>query len=252
MQSPPSTGPLADPVAEARRIVDRAEGEGPLLRVLGGVAVAIRCPSSRLPPLARPYADIDLATDGASRDGVVKLLGELGYAADREFNVLHGHRRLYFWDAANERQVDVFVDEARLCHRIDFRGRLDLDALTIPMTDLLLTKLQVVETNEKDMLDICAILADYELSEGSAGVDADHIARLAGADWGLWRTLGMIAERTEAFAVELEEFGAADRVTERLRRLRSTLDSAPKSRGWKLRARIGERRRWYDLPEEAR
>jgi hypothetical protein len=239
-------------VAEAKRIIDRAESEGAVLRALGGVAVAIRCPSSRVPPLARPYADIDLATDRASRDGVVKLLGELGYGADREFNVLHGHRRLYFWDAANERQVDVFVDEARLCHRIDFRGRLDLDPLTIPLADLLLTKLQVVETNEKDMLDICAILADHELAEESAGVDADHLARLAAVDWGLWRTLKMIAERAETFAAELAGFEAAARVAERLRRLRSILDSAPKSRGWKLRARIGERKRWYDLPEEAR
>jgi hypothetical protein len=26
--------------------------------------------------------------------------------------------------------------------------------------------------------------------------------------------------------------------------------SAPKSRGWKMRAKIGERKRWYDVPEE--
>jgi hypothetical protein len=247
-----AAGSLADPVAEAKRIVNRAEDGGAKLRVLGGVAVAIRCPSGRVPPLTRPYADIDLATDSASRETVVELLGELGYAADREFNVLHGHRRLYFWDTENERQVDVFVDEARLCHRIDFRGRLALDPLTIPLADLLLTKLQIVETNEKDMLDICAILADHEFTEGGAGVDADRIARLVASDWGLWRTLVMVVERTEAFAVELAGFGAGARVAERLRRLRNILDAAPKSRGWKLRARIGERKRWYDLPEEVR
>jgi hypothetical protein len=245
-----AAGSLADPVAEAKRIINRAEGEGVVLRALGGVAVAIRCPSGRVPPLARPYADIDLATDGASRERVTELLGELGYAADREFNVLHGHRRLYFWDTANERQLDVFVDEARLCHRIDFRGRLELEALTIPLADLLLTKLQIVETNEKDMLDVCAILADHEFTEGGAGIDADHIARLAAVDWGLWRTLVMIIERTEAFAVEIAGFGAGVRVAERLRQLKSVLYAAPKSRSWRLRARIGERKRWYDLPEE--
>jgi hypothetical protein len=28
------------------------------------------------------------------------------------------------------------------------------------------------------------------------------------------------------------------------------IEEAPKSRAWKLRAKIGERKRWYDLPEE--
>jgi hypothetical protein len=28
------------------------------------------------------------------------------------------------------------------------------------------------------------------------------------------------------------------------------LEQAPKSRRWKLRDRIGERKRWYELPEE--
>jgi hypothetical protein len=247
-----ATGPLADPVAEVRRIVGRAGSEDVVLRALGGVAVAIRCPSARLPPLARPIADIDLATDRTSRERAEALLGALGYAPDREFNVLHGHRRLYFWDDANERQLDVFVDEARLCHRIGFRGRLGLDALTIPLADLLVTKLQVVETNEKDLLDICAILVDHELTEDETGIDFGHIARLAGADWGLWRTMDMVSERAEAFAAGLARFEGAPLVMERLRRLRRILDAAPKARAWKLRARIGERKRWYELPEEVR
>jgi hypothetical protein len=220
------------------------------LRLAGGVAVALSCPSAARAPLQRRYADVDLVTVGSARDPVTELMTALGYAEDREFNTLHGHRRLYFWDAGNERQADVFVDEARLCHTIDFRGRVELVPTTLAPADLLLMKLQIVETNEKDLLDVCAILADHDLGADENGVNSAYIAALAGADWGLWRTLGMVAERGEVFATELPGFTAGDLVAVRLQRLRQELDAAPKSRGWRMRARVGDRKRWYELPEE--
>lgn len=164
--------------------------------------------------------------------------------------MLHGHRRLYFWDEANQRQADVFVDEANLCHRIDLRKRLELVPLTISLTDLTLLKLQVVETNEKDLLDISAIFADHDLTDDEEGVNATYIAALTASNWGLWRTIGMVAERSERFALELAGFEAGQLVAERLHRLRTRLETVPKTRGWKLRARIGERKRWYEIPEE--
>ncbi|HYJ21383.1 MAG TPA: hypothetical protein VEW07_05100 [Solirubrobacterales bacterium] len=236
-------------MAEGGRIAAAAEREVPL-RLTGGVAVALRCPSAAAPPLRREYADIDLVTIGAARDRTIELMEGLGYAGDREFNTLHGHRRLFFWDEANERQVDVFVDEARLCHTIDFRPRLEAVPVTLSLADLLLMKLQVVETNEKDLIDVCALLADHDLSDDESGVNSAYLASLAASDWGLWRTLGMVAERGEEFAARLPGFEHGERVAERLRRLRAELEAAPKSRGWKLRARVGEHKRWYELPEE--
>jgi hypothetical protein len=245
-------GPHADPVAEGRRVVEAAAERELPLRALGGVAVGILCPSSRRPPLVRDYADIDLATTASAKDQVTGLLESLGYGGDKEFNLLHGHRRLYFWDERNQRQLDVFVDEANLCHRIDLKTRLDAAPLTLSLADLTVLKLQVVETNEKDYLDICAIFADHDLSADDSGVNSTHIADLAAADWGLWRTLGMVSERSERFALELSGFDTGELVAERLRRLRAQLDHVPKSRRWKLRARIGDRKRWYELPEEVR
>lgn len=243
--------PLADPVAEGARIAKAAAERRLPLRLLGGVAVAILCPSSRRPPLQRQYADIDFATVAAARDAVTALMESLSYVPDLEFNTLHGRRRLYFWDETNQRQVDVFVDGADLCHRIDLRGRIETAPLTLSLADLTVLKLQVVETNEKDHLDLCAIFADHDLSEDESGVNGAYIAALTASNWGLWRTLGMVAERTVQFALELPDFEAADRVGERLRRLQVELDNVPKSRGWKLRAQIGDRKRWYELPEEA-
>jgi hypothetical protein len=242
--------PVADPVAEGRRLAEAAAGRGIPLRIMGGVAVALLCPSSKRPPLARNYADIDLATTGAAKEELIRLMEGTGYAGDDEFNMLHGHRRLYFWDDRNQRQVDVFVDEANLCHRIDLKRRIELVPLTLSLADLTVLKLQVMETNQKDFLDICAIFADHELSDDESGVNVSHIAGSVATDWGLWRTLSTVAERSERFALALEGFAAGEAVAERLSRLRAALDSVPKTRGWKLRARIGERKRWYEIPEE--
>lgn len=244
------TAPLADPVAEGTRIAEAAAERGLPLRLLGGVAVAILCPSARKPPLQREYGDIDLATAGSAKKDVTKLIESLGYMGDREFNTLHGHRRLFFWDEVNKRQVDVFVDEANLCHRVDLKRRIDIRPLTLSLADLTVLKLQIVETNEKDYLDICALFADHELSEDENGINATYIANLTASDWGLWRTLGMVAERSERFARELSGFDAGERVAERLWEVRTRLDSVPKTRGWKLRSRVGDRKRWYELPEE--
>lgn len=242
--------PLTDPIAEGSRIAEAAAEQGVPLRLLGGVAIALSCPSSQRPPLRRQYGDIDFATSSAARGKVSGLLQTLGYVPDREFNTLHGHRRLYFADPHNERQVDVFVDEANLCHHIDFRSRLEAVPLTLAPADLALLKLQVVETNEKDYLDLCAIFTDHELTEDEVGVNCRYIAELSASDWGLWRTIGAVSERTESFASQLQGFEAADRVGDRLRQLRLKLDTVPKSRRWKLRSRVGERKRWYEIPEE--
>ena len=244
--------PVADPVAEGRRIVEAAAAREVPLRALGGVAVAMLCPSSRRPPLARSYADIDLATRKGGRDQVIALLESLGYAGDKEFNTLHGHRRLYFWDERAGRQVDVFVEEANLCHRIELGRRLEATPLTLSPADLTVLKLQVVETNEKDYLDLCAIFADHDFTADDSGINLRYITELTSANWGLWRTMGMVSERTEQFALQLAGLEAGPAIAQKLRRLRAELESSPKSRAWKLRARIGDRKRWYELPEEVK
>ena len=241
---------LTDPVAEGDRIAAAAAEEGISVRLLGGVAVAMLCPSAKRPPLQRRYADIDMVTLAKSRDQAAAFLGRLGYTPDREFNTLYGNRRLFFWDSTNERQLDVFVDQAHLCHQIDFRPRFGVLDRTLSLADLLLMKLQIVETNEKDYLDVCAILADHDLSSDDTEVNTAYLASLAADDWGLWRTLGMVAERGAEFASRLDGFDRGQVVAERLHRFRQQLDEAPKNRRWKMRARVGDRKRWYDLPEE--
>lgn len=138
-----------------------------------------------------------------------------------------------------------------MCHELDLRERLDLGMRTLSPADLLLSKLQIVETNEKDYLDVIALLSDQQLTTDESGINVEYVARLCSSDWGWWRTVTMVAERTEMFAREVIGLNGSSDIAAKIRAIISELDSAPKTRKWKLRARMGERVRWYDLPEEA-
>ncbi len=245
-----ATAQIADPIAEAGRLVAAGAEQDILLRMIGGVAVAIRCGSARKPPLHREYVDIDVVAPARRGRAIRDLMDGLGYEQDQSFNALHGGHRLYFWDPVNERQVDVFLDKMEMCHAFDFSKRIDIDAQTLSLADLLLLKLQIVETNHKDYLDMLALLTDHDLTDDDGGINVRYMSELAADDWGLWRTTTSSAERVDQIARELEGFEQTTRVHDQIRTLLTALEETPKSRRWKMRAKVGERRRWYAVPEE--
>jgi hypothetical protein len=238
--------PLQDHVAEAERLIGAAGREGAILRALGGVAVQMRCPSASAPPLARTPKDLDFASSSSDRQALIAMFRESGYEEDAEFNALHGKTRLFFWDADNSRQADVFLDRISMCHSLDLGDRLDEHPATLSVADLLLLKLQVYETNERDYKDALAIMLDH--AEGE--LDVDYITHVLAADWGWWRTATMVLARVDGYARELDGFDRKNEVHDRIRELLRAIERAPKSRRWKLRARVGDRARWYELPEE--
>jgi hypothetical protein len=242
------SGPVADLGLEAPRVLDELESRGVAARAVGGLAIHLRCPSSGRPPLARSYKDLDLATVLRASRPLTEALSELGYQPDQEFNALHGHERLLFWDTEHDRQLDVFVDRMVLCHTLEFANRLTLEPRTLPLADLLLTKLQVVEVNERDLKDAAALLADYEL--GPDGIDNERVVEVLAGDWGWWRTATATLERVARYAGDLDGLPGAALVVQRATALRERVDAAPKSRRWRLRAMVGERKRWYELPED--
>jgi hypothetical protein len=251
MEGPtPKPTPLADPLAEADRILAAAEDVHVTLRVAGGIGVAILCPSAQHPPLKRLYQDIDFVTRGRDLHTIETLLGGLGYVPDKEFNAIHGQDRVFYDDPTNSRQVDIFVERIHGSHELNLGGRLGLMPRTLSPADLLLSKLQVYYTNEKDFLDIIALLCDLPLTEDESGINLGHLSAVCCADWGWWKTVTLVATRTQAFARNRGLNGYAPEVIDKLQTILALLESAPKSRMWKLRARIGERMRWYEIPEE--
>lgn len=236
-----------DPIEEAERIVGHAERREIVVRAAGGVAVAILCPSARRPPLSRTYEDVDFVVGKSAARHLTELFAALGYAPDQELNALQGHQRLHFVDRESGRVADVFVDSIRGCHEIAVKDRLEFHPRTVPPVDLVLSKLQIRETTRKDELDLVALFSDLTLSEDDEGINVTYAAQLAGADWGLWRTTTEVLRRTTEFAASLEGGGAA---AGRMSEFLEVLEEAPKSRRWRARARLGDRVRWYEEPEE--
>ncbi len=242
--------PLADPVAEARRLIDAARAEGVTLRALGGVGIHMQSSPSG-PLLARPLKDIDLVTLRNEGSATAKLLERHEYVGEEMFNALRGHRRQLFHDPVNGRQLDVFVGEFSMCHGFPITARLERDPYTVPLAELLLTKLQIVELNERDERDIFSLTDEHDLVGDDGGVEADVIAGLCAADWGLWRTCKGTIERclSDLDAYSLDE-AARQRVGDRLSRLWERIEGTPKTGKWRRRSRLGERKRWYEEPEE--
>lgn len=240
--------PLQDYVAEARRIVSSAGDV--TIRVLGGVAITLSLPGR--PLVERTFNDIDFIVARGQGPEAVRLFERLGYTGDHQFNGLNGHRRLLFYDTHNDRRVDVLVGRFEMSHAWPLERRLTVSEWTVPLADLLLTKLQIYAINEKDQRDIANLVHGHKLADNDAdGINAAYVAELCAADWGLWRTATANIERARG-AVSRFALAPHDEalVTSRLDDLRKRIDAEPKSTKWKLRARVGERVQWYEEPEE--
>ena len=245
--------PLDDPIQESDRIAAAAHKKKIGLKLLGGAGVHAHSPSARRAPLKRKYGDLDYAISRKDRKAAIELFKELGYEANERFNLMNGDRRLYFYDSEHGRQVDVFIDVFRMSHQIDLRERLGHEHPAVTPSDLLLSKLQIYEVNRKDLIDIAALMLDHAIETGDAedAIEAAYIARLAADDWGFYRTLQVNIERLRAMLEELEEIDR-ELVNSRLDALWKHIEDAPKPLRWRLRAQVGDRVRWYELPEETR
>jgi hypothetical protein len=243
-------GPLEDPIAEAERIGEAANRAGVKVKLLGGAGINLHSPSATRPPLKRKYGDLDFAIAKKHRKAVLALFPALGYEANERFNLMNGDRRLYFYDGSNSRQVDVFVDVFKMSHVIDLRGRLDDDGPCCYPADLLLSKLQIYEINRKDLIDVIALFLDHPVGPGDDAIDAAYIARLAAGEWGIYRTLQINVAKLLATLAELD----VDRelVRSRMAQVWTAVEAQPKPLKWKLRAQVGDRLQWYELPEEVR
>lgn len=246
------TAILPDVVDEARRLLAAAEDTGLRLRLIGGAAVRVHVQGDLHPSFAREIRDIDLVTGKGDGRRAAEFLEAQGYAANRTFNAMHGARRLLFYDEGHGRQVDVFVNTFEMCHVLPVGEHLERDPLTLPLADLLMTKLQIVSLNAKDRSDAYAILLEHELGAGDVErIDATRIADLCARDWGLYRTTQLNLERLVAALPQsgLDE-GSQAAIASRIDGISAAVEGAPKSVKWKARARVGDRVRWYEEPDE--
>jgi hypothetical protein len=224
-----------DAVARSLELISRAERHGASLRMVGGVAIAYLCGSESR------AADLDFVAGHKDRAAVESAMKEAGFASDREFNHLRGHQRLYF-ETSDGVPIDVFIGRMDMCHMLDLRTRLQLFSPTVPPADLALSKLQIVQFTEKDHRDTHALLEHIEITERHDAIDPRRIGEVTSEDWGWYQTVSQNLERLSA---------SSDVAGARANALLELINSWPKTRRWTMRARVGTRKKWYRLPEEA-
>ena len=251
-------GPEDDPLPEAVTLVEGAARAGLKLRLLGGLGVRVLCPG--FPPRLRAGQDMDLACASKGRRDVAAYLEQSGCVPDKMFNSLNGDRQMYF-TAPSGRPIDVMVDRLVMCHTLDLRPSFGNSSLTLDAADLLLSKLQIIELNAKDARDITHLLCGVPVGEReddavkSAGtvIDPRRFGEILAGDWGWWRTTTGNLEKLPALLAESPEMVPPQPRFDALKqaaRLLEVAKAVPKSMKWKLRANVGDRVRWYELPEE--
>jgi hypothetical protein len=239
-------------VTAGRAVVAAAAARDIPVRLIGGVAIWLRSSAGPRTALGRAYPDIDLVAHKKQSRKLRSVLEEDGFEPERVFNATHGARRLLYHGPGGW-QVDIFLDTFEMSHTLDLGTRLEAEPETLAVAELLLTKLQIAQVNAKDLSDVAMLLWDHEPadSDGPARLNLSPVVSRCAADWGLFTT---VTDNLDACAGMLAGLpaGAADRtrIASRITAVKEAVATAPKSPRWQLRAKVGRRVRWYELPEE--
>lgn len=248
----------ADFYQERTRILDalaQEENEYVIMRLIGALAFRTHCPEFGYiqDALGRVFTDIDFASYRKFFKEITRLMAELGYEEDKMVTRLFGEYRLLFHDPIYERHIDVMFDKLDFSHVIPLKGRLEADTPTLPLAELFLEKMQIVQINEKDLIDTIMLLREHSIGDNDNEViNCNVVCSLCASDWGLWRTvtgnLKLVAQHME----EYSQLNQEDRqiVGERISELEERITAYPKTIAWKLRDKIGERVKWYKDVEE--
>jgi hypothetical protein len=242
-------------VDEALRILAESERRGLTLRAFGGIAYYLHSQNLHLfAELGRePVQDVDLIGLAQQRNDYKRMFEDLDYEIDWDRLVSAEGRRFLFQHVGEPPiEVDLFIDRLDMCHRIELRERLAVQGPTLPLADLLLHKLQIVDLNRKDVVDVIVLLSEHDLDgESAETVDTEYIASLLADDWGFYYTVTQNLGRLKDFVASAPIAEALrSSVESKLDRLAGEIEAAPKNRRWKLRARIGPKKKWYQQVEE--
>ena len=249
---------LEDFYSERTRILNLLQDkphEHIIMRLIGALAFRTHCPQYGYlqDKLERKFTDIDFASYPRFSKGIRHVLTELGYLEDKQVTQLFGERRMLFHDPVFDRHIDIFYNVLDFCHPISFVGRLEVEQLTLPLAELVLEKMQIVQINEKDQIDTIMLLREHPIGDSDQEtINASLIAQTLANDWGYWRTVTGNLSLLEDALLRYDQLSEEDRkvVSTRIHELQDRIEAAPKSLRWRARAHIGERVKWYKDVEE--
>jgi len=262
---------------EAEKIAEEAEKKGIILRIMGGLGVAMHCQEFRDFAIklgrigtgvvkGQEYSDIDFISYRKHRDRIKDFFGEVGYAKRRATLSSAASERQIYYHPKGWFYVDIFYDKLIVAnHPVDFKGRLELDHPTIPVTDMLLEKIQMWEAfSVKDLKDCLVLLKAHKVEEkgGKESIDASYIAKLLSEDWGFWYTATTNLKKINRFVSEIDKLGKEaeidpnhfekedrEEIVGKTETLLERIDKESKSFKWKMRSKVGTTKKWYNHVE---
>ncbi len=240
---------------ELKRILEASEKADVILRVIGSLAFQMHCPKFGYlqQAMGRAYTDIDFAAYGKQTSAIRSLFEKLGYTDNKEVFIVSGGERAIFDRSDIGLHVDIFYEKLDFCHVIRWDGRLEVDAPSIPLAEMLLEKMQIVEINEKDVIDTLMLLLEHPLGDiDKETINIARVSQLCAADWGMWRTTTMNLNKVRTLAHGYEQLSKDDKahVEQQVEAALKRIEAEPKSMAWRLRARVGDRVKWYKDVDE--
>jgi hypothetical protein len=243
---------------EIRRIISEADKRKIPLRIMGGAAIRMHCPKHEhlYEALKRtPKHDMDFVTYSKLRPLTRQLFVDLGYEpyVSLMLTGATGRHRQIFNDKDGNKAIDVFLGKLEMCHVIDFDGRLEVDSPTVPLAELLLQKLQIVQINEKDIQDLIILLLEHDIGDSdNEQVNINRVAKTLTNDWGFYYSVTTNFGKVKELADKYDQLTNEEKsvITQRLDRLSKFVDEAPKSLAWTLRSKAGPSLKWYNVVEE--
>lgn len=235
-------------------LMEEAKKRDITIRILGAIAFRTHCPIFKhYEYLAgRLLSDIDFAAYSKEKKQVEEMFIDLGYDIDKYSKVLFQGTRYIFYNPEGIHS-DIFFDKLEMCHDVNFAGRLELDYPTISLADLFFEKVQIVQINEKDLIDTAVLIREHHVGSGDEEtINSDYISTILSNDWGFWRTTTLNLDKISQYVKNAVFFEEADKkdITEKIQLLMKVIGEKPKSFSWRMRARIGEKRKWYRDVEE--
>ena len=240
---------------ELKRILQASDDASIILRVIGSLAFQMHCPEYGYiqEAMGRAYTDIDFAAYRKQTKEIKELMDKLGYTENREVFIVSEGERSIFDKPDTGLHVDVFYEKLDFCHVIRWEGRLEVDNPTIPLAEMLLEKMQIVQINEKDVIDTIMLLLEHPFGDiDQETINIKYISELCSSDWGLWRTTTMNLDKVRQLAqgydqlTDEQKTHVETQVTTALERI----EQEPKTLAWRLRARVGDRVKWYKEVDE--
>ena len=242
-----------DILNEMYRLVEAAEAKKIQIRAIGGLAVNVHNRKNH-PLFIREYGDLDFVVASKQRREFESFMPTVGYSPHKQFNVLNGDLRQIYYHNESEMKIDIFVGDFEMCHKIPLENRLTADPVTIPLAELFLSKIQIVDLNQKDAMDIASLLLNVETgNHDKETINLRILADLCSQDWGLYKTTSINLEKVqEAVNKTRLTNEEKDLISKRIQEILKTFEEMNKPLAWTLRDRVGTRVKWYIEVEEVR